>query len=68
MEKGDLAYWLQGCACCIFFGPTPGGGAAIKAASAMEVFGHMVAGNPRALQQVLPGEMIIIQEDACWVF
>ena len=40
--KGDLAYWPQGSAFCIFFGPTPvSEGSEIRPASAVNVFGKI---------------------------
>ena len=52
VEKGDLAYWPQGPAFCIFFGPTPiSKGDEIKPASAVNVFGKVV-GDPTIFKQV----------------
>lgn len=43
VENGDLGYWPQGPAFCIFFGPTPmSRGAEIRPASAVNVFGRVV--------------------------
>jgi len=44
LEKGDLGYWPQGQAFCIFFGPTPiSNGNEIRAASAVNVFGKITS-------------------------
>ena len=42
---GDLAYWPPGPAVCIFWGPTPASsGPEPRAASAVNVFGHIAEG------------------------
>ena len=52
LEKGDLGYWPQGPAFCIFFGPTPASqGDEIRAASAVNVFGKVI-GECTPLKQV----------------
>ena len=52
VEKGDLAYWPQGPAFCIFFGPTPiSKGNEIRPASAVNVFGK-IFGDSTVFQQV----------------
>ena len=52
VEKGDLAYWPQGPAFCIFFGPTPiSKGNEIRPASAVNVFGKVI-GDPTIFKQV----------------
>lgn len=52
VEKGDLGYWPQGPAFCIFFGPTPiSKGNEIKPASAVNVFGKVI-GDPTIFKQV----------------
>lgn len=52
VEKGDLGYWPQGSAFCIFFGPTPiSKGTEIKPASAVNVFGKVI-GDPTIFKQV----------------
>ena len=52
VEKGDLGYWPQGPAFCIFFGPTPlSTGDEIKPASAVNVFGKVI-GDPTIFKQV----------------
>jgi hypothetical protein len=52
VEKGDLGYWPDGPAFCIFFGPTPISSAGvIKPASAVNIFGRVI-GNPEVFKQV----------------
>jgi hypothetical protein len=52
VEKGDLAYWPQGPAFCIFFGPTPiSKGDEIRPASAVNIFGKVI-GDPTIFKQV----------------
>jgi len=52
VEKGDLGFWPQGPAFCIFFGPTPiSSGTTIRPASAVNIFGK-VGGDPRVFKQV----------------
>ncbi len=64
VEMGDLGYWPQGPAFCIFFGPTPmSTGNEIRPASAVNVFGR-VAGDPRVLTQVSSGARIQVHQSA----
>ena len=57
---GDLAYWPPGNAFCIFFGTTPTSiGAEIRAASAVNIFGHII-GDYEALKRVKANTSIII--------
>lgn len=52
VERGDLGYWPDGPAFCIFFGPTPISGAGvIRPASAVNVFGRII-GSPEVFKQV----------------
>ena len=52
VEEGDLGFWPQGPAFCIFFGPTPiSTGNVIKPASAVNVFGKII-GDPTIFKQV----------------
>lgn len=45
VNVGDLGYWLEGPAFCIFFGRTPAStGAKPRAASPVNVFGKIVSG------------------------
>ena len=58
---GELGYWPQGHAFCIFFGPTPASqGDEPRAASAVNVFGRL-AGDATILRQVRSGEAVFIE-------
>jgi hypothetical protein len=60
VNAGDLGYWPQGKAFCIFFGPTPvSQGNEIRPASSVTVFGR-VTSNTTLLKEVAVGEKIII--------
>lgn len=55
VSMGDVAYWPDGPALCIFFGPTPASrGDEIRPASPVNVFGN-VLGDPKALKRVRDG-------------
>ncbi|MCX8044685.1 MAG: cyclophilin-like fold protein [Desulfobacterota bacterium] len=57
---GDLGYWPNGSAFCIFFGPTPvSRPGEIRPASAVNVFGK-VRGDTSVLKQVRPGSRIVV--------
>lgn len=57
---GDLGYWPQGNAFCVFFGPTPmSQGDEIRPASAVNVFGRII-GDPRKLEKVTPGTTVLV--------
>ena len=61
VEFGDLGYWPQGNAFCIFFGLTPvSSQGEIRAASAVSVFG-MLVDNPEVFRQVKEGETIAVE-------
>ena len=63
VEEGDLGYWPQGPAFCIFFGPTPiSTGGVIKPASAVNVFGKLI-GDPAIFKQV-PSDVPVRVEKA----
>lgn len=52
VEMGDIGYWPQGNAFCIFFGPTPASlGDEIRAASAVNLVGK-VEGDPLVFKNV----------------
>jgi hypothetical protein len=52
VEMGDLGYWPDGPAFCIFFGLTPiSSSGIIKPASAVNVFGRVI-GHPEVFKQV----------------
>jgi len=58
---GDLGYWPQGNAFCLFFGPTPiSGGGQIRPASAVTLFGR-VTSDTTVLKQVASGTEINIE-------
>ena len=58
---GDLGYWPQGQAFCIFFGPTPlSRGNEIRPASPVTVFGKII-GDASILKQIASGTEIIIE-------
>lgn len=58
VEVGDVAYWPDGKAICIFFGPTPiSRGDKPKAYSPVYVFGRVTA-DPRILRGVPEGARI----------
>ena len=59
---GDIAYWPQGKAMCIFFGRTPvSKGEEIRPISPVNVIGR-IEGDPRLLGKVKPGEKIAIEK------
>lgn len=61
VEKGDLGYWPDGPAFCIFFGPTPvSSEGQIRPASSVEIVGR-VCGNPEDFKQVGPGVTITLE-------
>ena len=61
---GDLGYWPQGPALCIFFGPTPiSEGQEIRPASAVSVFGRVI-GDTTVLRQVSSGTEIVLEKVA----
>ena len=58
VEVGDLGYWPQGPAFCIFFGPTPmSRGDEIRPASAVNVVGKVI-GDATAFRAVSDGETV----------
>lgn len=63
VEKGDLGYWPQGPAFCIFFGPTPiSKGGEIRPASGVNLVGHLL-GDPQEFKKVSSGERIILEKE-----
>ncbi len=64
VNEGDLGYWPQGPAFCIFFGPTPMSHAEeIRAASAVNIIGK-ISGDPSIFRSVKAGEFITIEQAA----
>lgn len=62
VEKGDLGYWPQGPAFCIFFGLTPNSkGNEIRPASAVNVFGK-ITGNPTIFKEVSSGTPVKVEK------
>ena len=59
MAPGELGYWPTGQALCIFFGLTPASdpGGAPRAASAVNVVGHII-GDADIFRRVRPGDEI----------
>jgi len=61
VELGDLGYWPEGAAFCIFFGPTPiSQGDEIRPASAVNIVGE-VQGDPKVFKQVKDGTKVRIE-------
>jgi len=61
VNSGDLGYWPQGKAFCIFFGPTPiSKGNEIRPASPVTVFGKL-AGDASILKQITSDTEITIE-------
>jgi len=62
VEKGDIGYWPQGPAFCIFFGPTPiSRGNEIRPASAVNVFGKVI-GDPTIFKQVSSDTLVRVEK------
>ncbi|MFH1520006.1 MAG: cyclophilin-like fold protein [Candidatus Omnitrophota bacterium] len=62
VELGDLGYWPQGTAFCIFFGQTPiSKPGKIKPATAVNVIGK-VAGDPKVFKKIKDGETITLSK------
>lgn len=63
VDIGDLGYWAQGSAFCIFFGPTPiSRGSKIRPASAVTVFGRVI-GDATIFRQVVSRTEITIEKE-----
>jgi len=62
VEKGDLAYWPNMPAFCIFYGPTPvSTDGQPVAASPVNVFGRLVKLEPGQLDQVAEGQNVTVE-------
>ena len=62
VEKGDLGYWPEGPAFCIFYGPTPmSRGDKIIPASAVNIIGK-ISGDPTIFRAVKPGDFIMVEK------
>jgi hypothetical protein len=63
VERGDLGYWPQGRALCIFFGPTPvSRGDEIRPASPVNLVGK-IRGNLRVLKEAAEGTMVRLDKE-----
>jgi hypothetical protein len=63
VERGDLGYWPQGHALCIFFGPTPmSRGDEIRPASPVNIVGK-IRGDLRALNEVAEGTIVRLDKE-----
>ena len=63
VEKGDLAYWPEGCCFCIFFGKTPESTETeIKAASKVNIIGKII-GDPTVFKTVNNGDLVIVEKE-----
>jgi hypothetical protein len=63
VERGDLGYWPQGHALCIFFGPTPvSRGDEIRPASPVNLVGK-IKGDLRVLKKVEEGTMVRLDKE-----
>jgi hypothetical protein len=62
VQLGDLGYWPTGHAFCIFFGLTPvSSGDEIRAASAVNIFGH-IEGEATVFKGVSNGDRIYVEK------
>lgn len=62
VEKGELGYWPQGRALCIFFGPTPAShGDEIRPASAVNIVGR-IRGDHTAMRMVQEGTTLRVEK------
>lgn len=63
LRVGDLAYWPDGPAFCIFFGPTPATyGQQPVAASEVNVFGRLKSVDKKALKKILRGDIVRVEK------
>jgi len=62
VSVGDLAYWPNMPAFCIFFGPTPtSSNGKPVAASAVNVFGRLLKVEPQELGRIPDGENVTVE-------
>lgn len=62
VEKGDVAYWPEGCCFCIFFGKTPESTETeIKAASKVNIFGKIM-GDSAIFKKAKNGDLVIVEK------
>ena len=62
VNEGDLCYWPEGKAFCLFFGKTPISNDEIRPYSAVTFLGRLL-GNPREWKSVEQGEKITIEHE-----
>jgi hypothetical protein len=64
VERGDLGYWPQGQALCIFFGPTPiSRGDEIRPASPVNIVGK-IKSDLRSLTEAAEGSRVRVEREA----
>lgn len=62
VSVGDLGYWPNMPAFCIFFGPTPvSTGNRPVAASPVNVFGRLLEADPERLSRIREGENVVVE-------
>ena len=62
VEKGDIAYWPEGCCFCIFFGKTPASTETeIRAASKVNILGK-IKGDSAIFKKIQNGDLVIVEE------
>ena len=62
LEAGELGYWPNMQAFCIFYGPTPAStGNEIRAAGPVNVFGK-ITGTLAPLKQIKGGEKVVVEK------
>ena len=62
LEKGDIAYWPEGCCLCIFFGSTPNPAkTGLKSSPKVNVFGRL-NGDLSEFNNVRNGDLIIVEK------
>jgi len=63
LEAGDVAFWPEGSALCVFFGPTPiSKGKAPEAISEVTPVGRLV-GDPRAFEAVGDRRKVMVRRE-----
>ncbi|NND06700.1 MAG: hypothetical protein HKN87_10000 [Saprospiraceae bacterium] len=63
VKVGDLAYWPSMPAFCIFFGATPASiNTEPRAASPVNIFGHMRQVDPAVLRSLVDGASVRVEE------
>ena len=63
VERGELGYWPEGRALCIFFGPTPASkGDEIRPASAVNIVGR-IKGDHTVLRTIREGTTVHVEKE-----